>query len=261
MRGLFVTTPPCGRNRWAEQAARHELPIHKNIRPPSWPIGGVSPAQKQTRTAVLCTATRWLFGLCSRPTSWTNAIGWSISARSNPLKGWLEDTFDHRSSWPGMIRRLPGFVRATAWGCWTWWELPAAGCEKFAEYVSVPPRLARGQRLHAQVPPGVCRGDGARRQRCHFHGVEMNSLPINGCFRPSKAEASFTGTPAVFVRLQGCPVGCPWCDTKHTWLTFEGASARPWPRCWPNGTIHRRMAGHPRQNCSSCWMALRPGTS
>lgn len=23
--------------------------------------------------------------------------------------------------------------------------------------------------------------------------------------------------PAIFVRLQGCPVGCPWCDTQHTW--------------------------------------------
>lgn len=27
----------------------------------------------------------------------------------------------------------------------------------------------------------------------------------------------FTGVPAIFVRLQGCPVGCPWCDTQHTW--------------------------------------------
>jgi 7-carboxy-7-deazaguanine synthase len=23
--------------------------------------------------------------------------------------------------------------------------------------------------------------------------------------------------PATFIRLQGCPVGCSWCDTKHTW--------------------------------------------
>lgn len=27
----------------------------------------------------------------------------------------------------------------------------------------------------------------------------------------------FTGVPSIFVRLQGCPVGCPWCDTQHTW--------------------------------------------
>jgi 7-carboxy-7-deazaguanine synthase len=26
-----------------------------------------------------------------------------------------------------------------------------------------------------------------------------------------------TGTPMVIIRLQGCGVGCPWCDTKETW--------------------------------------------
>jgi 7-carboxy-7-deazaguanine synthase len=25
------------------------------------------------------------------------------------------------------------------------------------------------------------------------------------------------GAPAVFVRLQGCSVGCAWCDTKYSW--------------------------------------------
>jgi 7-carboxy-7-deazaguanine synthase len=32
-----------------------------------------------------------------------------------------------------------------------------------------------------------------------------------------QGEATHTGTPALFVRLQGCAVGCPWCDTKYTW--------------------------------------------
>ncbi|WP_326491202.1 7-carboxy-7-deazaguanine synthase QueE [Paraburkholderia sp. HD33-4] len=40
---------------------------------------------------------------------------------------------------------------------------------------------------------------------------------MNELFESIQGEASFTGTPAFFVRLQGCPVGCPWCDTKHTW--------------------------------------------
>lgn len=43
------------------------------------------------------------------------------------------------------------------------------------------------------------------------------NLPINEIFSSVQGEGSFTGTPAVFVRLQYCPVGCPWCDTKHTW--------------------------------------------
>lgn len=42
-------------------------------------------------------------------------------------------------------------------------------------------------------------------------------LPVNEIFETVQGEATFTGSPAVFIRLQGCPVGCPWCDTKHTW--------------------------------------------
>ena len=40
---------------------------------------------------------------------------------------------------------------------------------------------------------------------------------INEIFETIQGEASFTGTPAIFLRLQGCPVGCAWCDTKQTW--------------------------------------------
>jgi len=43
--------------------------------------------------------------------------------------------------------------------------------------------------------------------------------PVNEIFETIQGEAVFTGTPAIFVRLQGCPVGCAWCDTKHTWTT------------------------------------------
>lgn len=43
------------------------------------------------------------------------------------------------------------------------------------------------------------------------------SLPVNEVFETIQGEANFAGTPAIFVRLQGCDVGCPWCDTKHTW--------------------------------------------
>ena len=40
---------------------------------------------------------------------------------------------------------------------------------------------------------------------------------INEVFETIQGEASFTGTPSIFLRLQGCPVGCSWCDTKQTW--------------------------------------------
>jgi 7-carboxy-7-deazaguanine synthase len=44
-------------------------------------------------------------------------------------------------------------------------------------------------------------------------------LRVNEVFSTIQGEAHYTGTPSVFIRLQGCPVGCSWCDTKHTWAT------------------------------------------
>ncbi|MCE0492469.1 7-carboxy-7-deazaguanine synthase QueE [Vibrio salinus] len=40
-------------------------------------------------------------------------------------------------------------------------------------------------------------------------------------FETIQGEGAFTGVPSVFIRLQGCPVGCAWCDTKQTWNTDE----------------------------------------
>lgn len=45
----------------------------------------------------------------------------------------------------------------------------------------------------------------------------MTVLQVNEVFETIQGEGSWTGTPSIFVRLQGCPVGCPWCDTQHTW--------------------------------------------
>lgn len=42
-------------------------------------------------------------------------------------------------------------------------------------------------------------------------------FPVNELFETIQGEASFTGAPSLFIRLQGCDVGCPWCDTKYTW--------------------------------------------
>ncbi|GGD75901.1 7-carboxy-7-deazaguanine synthase QueE [Lacimicrobium alkaliphilum] len=45
----------------------------------------------------------------------------------------------------------------------------------------------------------------------------MSVLKVNEMFETIQGEGFYTGLPAIFIRLQGCPVGCPWCDTKHTW--------------------------------------------
>ncbi|MFQ3198402.1 MAG: 7-carboxy-7-deazaguanine synthase [Paraglaciecola sp.] len=49
----------------------------------------------------------------------------------------------------------------------------------------------------------------------------MNSYKINEVFESIQGEGAHTGVPSIFIRLQGCPVGCPWCDTKHTWAIDE----------------------------------------
>ncbi|BCX40915.1 7-carboxy-7-deazaguanine synthase [Escherichia coli] len=52
--------------------------------------------------------------------------------------------------------------------------------------------------------------------------------PINEMFQTLQGEGYFTGVPAIFIRLQGCPVGCAWCDTKHTWDKFEDREVSPY---------------------------------
>jgi organic radical activating enzyme len=39
-----------------------------------------------------------------------------------------------------------------------------------------------------------------------------------------QGEGPTAGLPAVFIRLQGCSVGCQWCDTKYSW---DPAAGRP----------------------------------
>ncbi|BEU01901.1 7-carboxy-7-deazaguanine synthase [Agarivorans sp. OAG1] len=58
-------------------------------------------------------------------------------------------------------------------------------------------------------------------------------LRINEIFETIQGEGVFTGVPSIFLRLQGCPVGCAWCDTKHTWdinlehqVSFETVKAK-----------------------------------
>jgi len=46
---------------------------------------------------------------------------------------------------------------------------------------------------------------------------QRQSLPIVETFHSIQGEGCWAGTSAFFVRLAGCDVGCPWCDTKHSW--------------------------------------------
>jgi 7-carboxy-7-deazaguanine synthase len=44
-------------------------------------------------------------------------------------------------------------------------------------------------------------------------------IRLNDLYPAIQGEGVMTGVPMVLVRLQGCAVGCPWCDTKETWVT------------------------------------------
>ena len=54
---------------------------------------------------------------------------------------------------------------------------------------------------------------------------------VSEVFLSLQGEGPSAGTPAHFVRLQGCTVGCHWCDTKYAW-DAGGGEARPADRIW-----------------------------
>ena len=45
---------------------------------------------------------------------------------------------------------------------------------------------------------------------------------ISEVFLSLQGEGPSAGMPAHFIRLQGCDVGCRWCDTKYAWSPGEG---------------------------------------
>ncbi|MEN8250825.1 MAG: 7-carboxy-7-deazaguanine synthase QueE [Bacteroidota bacterium] len=45
----------------------------------------------------------------------------------------------------------------------------------------------------------------------------MSVLPVMESFYSLQGEGVFRGTPAYFIRIAGCDVGCTWCDVKESW--------------------------------------------
>lgn len=50
--------------------------------------------------------------------------------------------------------------------------------------------------------------------------IESEWLSVHSIFYTIQGEGPFAGSPAVFVRLSGCNLQCPFCDTEYT----EGAT-------------------------------------
>lgn len=62
---------------------------------------------------------------------------------------------------------------------------------------------------------------------------------VNEFFQTMQGEGFYTGTPAFFIRLQGCDVGCKFCDTKYTW-SLRTKSVKP-DELKPDSPQHAQM--------------------
>jgi len=47
--------------------------------------------------------------------------------------------------------------------------------------------------------------------------ILSGKLPVMEMFYTVQGEGFHAGTPAFFIRLSGCDVGCVWCDVKASW--------------------------------------------
>jgi len=47
--------------------------------------------------------------------------------------------------------------------------------------------------------------------------MNKGELSVMEAFYSLQGEGAHTGTPAYFIRLGGCDVGCHWCDVKESW--------------------------------------------
>ncbi|MBT9316913.1 7-carboxy-7-deazaguanine synthase QueE [Leptothoe spongobia] len=64
------------------------------------------------------------------------------------------------------------------------------------------------------------RGGTARHHQGNsYPPVTRKTYPIVETFHSVQGEGLWTGVSAFFIRLAGCDVGCPWCDTKISWST------------------------------------------
>lgn len=45
-------------------------------------------------------------------------------------------------------------------------------------------------------------------------------MKVREIFRSIQGEGVYMGINVVFIRLAGCNLRCPWCDTKDTWNTY-----------------------------------------
>lgn len=87
---------------------------------------------------------------------------------------------------------------------------------------------------------------GGRKEQSHILRT-MKALPVAERFHTWQGEGVFLGLPAFFIRLYGCPVHCPWCDSAGTWHPDYKPSANKLERLEPDVLANEAVAaGTPR---------------
>lgn len=94
----------------------------------------------------------------------------------------------------------------------------------------------------------------------------MTEYKVNEMFETIQGEGYFTGVPSVFIRLHGCPVGCSWCDTKHTWdinpdkqIPFRDLLAKTTDdECWSLQSS-KQLFAHIQENYSAKHIVITGG--
>lgn len=91
-------------------------------------------------------------------------------------------------------------------------------------------------------------------------------LAINTIYFCIQGEGSLTGVPMILLRLQGCGVGCPFCDTRETWVVrsdaytddLDNALSHPakWTRLSPSQIAYELRQRFPR---SVDWVLVTGG--
>ena len=80
--------------------------------------------------------------------------------------------------------------------------------------------------------PGAAAGSARKVASGAVPGVAPGTVPgaaagvtyrVNDLYATIQGEGRMTGTPMILLRLQGCSVGCTFCDTKETWATDDTA--------------------------------------
>ncbi len=71
-----------------------------------------------------------------------------------------------------------------------------------------------------------------------FIKTEEGKITVSETFYSIQGEGRYIGTPAVFLRTQGCLLNCKWCDTYDVWKTGKIYTYQELAELWKeNGYI------------------------